>query len=419
MRGPIARATIRTTAALGLRLVAQAGTLLLVARMLGPETFGALTGVAALSVILGTLATFGTHLVLLGEVSKDPTRRTQILTYALPTTLVCGTALSLAYVLLCTTVLQSAGIPLPLLGMLAVAEILIQPLFALPAAEQQALGRIARSQLLMALPLMFRFGVAATVFLLAPADPLQAYVSGYLAASILAFVIATRAMPTRWPRWKEWRLPRKAQLQIAAGYAALNITAVGPAELDKTLATKLLPLEAAGHYSASARVIGAAMVPVSAMMLSALPRLFREGRSEPERTRRLLYLVLAVATIYSAMLAGLLWITAPAVAMLFGAHYSSLAEFLRWLCFAIPGMALRLSAGSVLMALSRPWMRVAFETAGLAILTLAALILNQRLGASSMAAALTLSEWTMALVGWAMVRSSVTNPSRASRLPRA
>ena len=50
MTGPIARGTLRTTFVPGLRLPVQAGTLLLVARMLGPQQFGAFAGVAALMV---------------------------------------------------------------------------------------------------------------------------------------------------------------------------------------------------------------------------------------------------------------------------------------------------------------------------------------------------------------------------------
>lgn len=83
-RGPIARATIQTSFVLGLRLLVQAGTLLLVARMLEPFEFGAFAGIVALAVLLGTFSTFGTHLVLLGEMSKDPYQREHILSYASP-----------------------------------------------------------------------------------------------------------------------------------------------------------------------------------------------------------------------------------------------------------------------------------------------------------------------------------------------
>ena len=53
LSGPIAQSTLKTTAVLGVRLFVQAGTLLIVARMLGPEQFGVFVGVAALAVMLG------------------------------------------------------------------------------------------------------------------------------------------------------------------------------------------------------------------------------------------------------------------------------------------------------------------------------------------------------------------------------
>ncbi|QJX02113.1 oligosaccharide flippase family protein [Alcanivorax sp. IO_7] len=66
-KGPIALGTIRTSLVLGLRLIIQAGTLLLVTRILGPEKFGAFAGVVALAVLLGTLSTFGANIIFLDK----------------------------------------------------------------------------------------------------------------------------------------------------------------------------------------------------------------------------------------------------------------------------------------------------------------------------------------------------------------
>lgn len=402
-QGPIAKGTVRTTFVLGLRLVVQAGTLLLVARMLGPQQFGAFAGIAALAVILGTLATFGTHLVLLGEVSKAPPRREQVLRYAVPLTLLVGGALLAIYLLIATFALREVGVLLFVLVAIGITETLLQPLFGLPAAEHLALGRIARSQLLTTLPLALRLAAAASVFVLAPADPLTAYAYGYLAASLIALGFATVTMPAPWPRVANWRLPNLTELRNTAGYAAINITATSPSELDKTLATKLLPLDAAGLYAAGARVIGAATLPVIAMMLSALPRLFREGHAQPRRTAHLLRWIFAAALAYSVALAVVLWLIAPVFVFLFGPKYHGIEHTIHWLTLAVPGMALRFAAGAVLMALGRPWMRVGFEVAGLVVLVVAAVVLMP-LGEPGMPLALACSEWVMALLGWTLVR---------------
>ena len=404
MKGPIARGTVRTTVVLGLRLLVQGGTLLLVARMLGPHQFGAFAGVAALAVTLGTLATCGTHLVLLGEVSKEPARREQVLPYALPTTLACGGVLLIVYLLICTLALRESGVALPLLFAIGVTEMWLQPLFGLPASEHLALGRIARSQMLQTLPLALRLAAAASVFVLRPADPLAAYGYGYLIASVLALGIATLTMPSPWPAPSRWRLPKTAELRETMGYAALNITATSPTELDKTLAVKLLPLSVAGVYAVGTRVIGATTLPVIAMMLSALPRLFREGQDQPRRTAHLLRWIFGAALTYSLVLAVGLWFIASVFDWIFGTKYQGLDHTVHWLCLAVPGMALRMAAGNVLMALGRPWIRVGFEVGGLVVLVIAAALLTTRLGAAGMPLALACSEWGMASIGWAYVR---------------
>jgi O-antigen/teichoic acid export membrane protein len=406
MRGPIARATLRTSAVLGVRLFVQAGTLLLVARMLGPHDFGAFAGVAALAVMLGTLSTFGTHIVLLAEVSRDPQRRAGVLPFALSTTLICGSLLFALYLLLATTLLGAAGIGTSVLVALGLAELILQPLLNLPGAEHQGHGRIATSQLLITLPLALRLLAAATVWLLHPVDPLRDYAFGYLGASALALLVATLSLRHPWPALRDWRLPRLAELRHAAGYAVLNLTATGPAELDKTLALKLLPLAAAGVYAAGARVIGALTLPVIAMMLAALPRLFREGQVDRTRSNRLLRWVFAATLGYSLLLAAALWIAAPLFDLLFGPRYHGLGDTIRWLTLAVPGMALRIAAGGALMALGKPWMRVGFELGGLVVLTAAAFVLAPRLALSGIPLALACSEWTMALLGWLLISAS-------------
>lgn len=403
MKGPIARGTIRTTFVLGLRLLVQAGTLLLVARLLGPRDFGAFAGVAALAVLLGTLSAFGTNLVLLGEVSKDPARRDIVLPYAVPATLLCGGALLAIYLAICLLVLREASVGLDVLLAIGITEMWLQPLFGLPAAEHLALGRTARSQLLVTLPLALRLLAAAAVFLLRPADPLMAYGFGYFVASLLALGFATATMPAPWPKVACWRLPRRAEWREAAGYGVLNLTATTPAELDKTLATKLLPLGTAGVYAAGARVIGAATLPVIAMMLSALPRLFRDEHDQPQRTARLLRWIFGAALAYSIALAVVLWFITPVFVWLFGPKYHGIEHMIHWLYLAVPGMALRMAAGSVLMALAKPWMRVGFEVAGLVVLVITSVILTAHFGATGMPLALACSEWGMAAMGLALI----------------
>jgi O-antigen/teichoic acid export membrane protein len=173
--------------------------------------------------------------------------------------------------------------------------------------------------------------------------------------------------------------------------------------LDKTLAVKLLPLGAAGVYAAAARVIGAITLPVTAMTLSSLPRLFREGNENPDRTTNLLRRMFATAAAYSIVLAGVVWVLAPVFEWVFGSQYHDFTRVIRWLCVAVPGMALRLTAGNVLMALGKPWMRVAFEATGLLILVTTSTLMAPQFVTVGMPVALACAEWGMAAGGIALV----------------
>lgn len=406
MKGPIARATYRTSVVLAMRLAVQAAALVLIARVLGPSGFGAFAGLAALALMLGMLGTFGTHYVLLAEVSRAPARRDAVLGYAVPTTLICGLFLLIVYLLACRLLLPETGVSVAVPIALGTAEAIVQPLLGLIVAEHMALGRTARSQLLQTLPLALRLGVAAAVLLLKASDPLLIFSIGYLASSIAGLAIGVATVPRPWPNPRTWRFPRPSELTAAAGYAAVNISATGPAELDKTLATRLLSLHASGLYAAGARVIGATTLPVIAMMLSALPRMFREGGDPTSNPRRLLLWIFGATIVYGFSLAACLWLLAPQIGALFGSHYTGLAEVIGWLCPIVPAMALRLAAGNVLMAMGKPWMRVAFEITGLLVLTGASLLVVPRLGMPGMALALACSEWTMAIIGLALVRAT-------------
>lgn len=399
--GPIARQTLRTSVVLALRLTVQAGTLLVVARMLGPHLFGLFAGVSALALMLGTLSTFGTHITLMGAVARSPTTRNEALRTAIPTTLLCGIVLLAIYWVIVLLFLNPSSDAYQAVFLIGISEISLQPLLSLAVNEQVGLGQAARSQMLATLPLGLRLSAAAITWYLEPVSPLNIYSWGYLAATAIA--VTTNLVINPWPRPSTWQQPTIGQARHTVGYAVLNFTANSPGELDKTLALRLLPQAAAGIYSAGARIIGALALPIMAMMLSTLPRLFRHDINAADHTRKLLIAVYATSLGYGLLLSSILWIFAPVFDELFGETYKGLAECVRWLCFAIPGMSLRIATGSVLMAFGKPWMRIGFEVLGLIILAGAALTLTTSVGMIGMPIALACSEWAMGLVGGPLV----------------
>lgn len=398
MIGHIARNTAHTALVLALRLVIQAGNLLAVTRLLGPEGFGTFAGVAALAVMLGALSSCGSHLVLLREMSQDPVRSGTVLPFALGATAVGGSLLLAAFLLVAHLLLAATPIGIPVLAAIGVAELWLQPLLVISSIDRQARGRIAQSQLMLTLPLVLRLLCAWLIWVCSLAQPLEAYAIAYIGSSIISLLIGIRGLSARWPSPWHWRLPTRGEWTDASGFAALNITAMGPTELDKTLSLRLLPLLSAGIYAASARVVGALVLPVMALMLATLPELFRSAGNI--REKKLLRAILASASIYGLLAAGFLWPAARPLEWLFGAPYAGMASILKWLTLAVPGMALRIAAGNALMAGSRPWLRAGTEILGLVVLIAAANLLAPANHQAGMPVALACSEWSMAIAGW-------------------
>lgn len=398
--GPIAKNTLRTSMVFGIRLLLQAGTLVVLARVLGPEGLGAYVSLGALAVVLGTLASFGTHLVLLRNISRDSNSRERSLRLALGTSALCGTILLVVYILLGTYWLRLAEASFWVIACLGVSELLLQPILVIAAMERQGRGKIVNSQLLLNLPLALRLVAALLVSWLGSTDLLFMFAIGHLMAVSGAVALATTMAPAQWPPPWQWRTPTSAEWREASGYAFTNVSASGVAELDKMLAGKLLTASAAGVYVAASRTISALTLPVLAMIVSAMPRLFRETSSSG---RRLHGWLIACSAVYGVTAGIGIWLLSPWLPLLFGNSYASMDDVVRWLAWAVPAICLRAAASNVLTTIDRPWTRALLEITGWLIIGILAWQFAPLLGGQGLAFALILSEWLLASSAWAMV----------------
>lgn len=415
MRGPIARSTIRTGLVLGMRLVIQVGTLLIVARLLGTQTFGAFAAICALAVLIGALSPCGTHLMLLRDLSQNQARRDASLCYALGTSFASGSVLLSAYMAICAFWFSDLGIPLWVPLCVGIAEILIQPFILITASEQQAGQRVARSQMLVILPLLLRLLAAVAAWLAVEhQNALSTYALGYLVASVLALAVCVAVLPRSWPHPRNWRLLRGPEWKEGSGFGLLGLSSRGPSELDKVLAAQILPLNLAGAYTLAARVVGAATLPVSAMMLSALPRLFK-GPAEPGSSR-LKWTIFIASAGYGVIAGGALWLISPWTHLLLGEGYGPAEQMLGMLSFAAPALCLRVAASNTLMSTHGPWKRIMVEVAGIATLLTVLVVAASHAPIAALPLAYVISEWLMAVLAWALAaRSSHVNRSMAAR----
>lgn len=375
LRGPIALGAIRTSSVLGLRLVLQAGTLLLLASTLGADGFGLYAGLGAMAVLLGSMANFGTHLTLLRDVSRASLDADVALRVALGTTAFCGPILLIVYIILSLVLFPIPNDAYWVVVLFGCAEVVFQPFLVVAAMERHGRGLVARSQILLIYPLLLRLLVILAVAWSAPQNPLLWYALGHLVTVMLVLGFVVQRMPVEWRHPFRWQVARRSHWRGLTGYALMNVSANGVAELDKMLAARLLPIDVAGIYSAASRIVGSLVVPVMGMILSAMPRLFRDGSAS---RIYLQYWLLALAGAYGIMAAVFMTLIAPWVESVLGVAYAGIGELICMLVFAIPAVCVRAAATNVLTTLERPWMRIGLELVGwLVIVVLAFVFENQ------------------------------------------
>jgi O-antigen/teichoic acid export membrane protein len=399
----VLRTSATTSAVLGARLITQAATLILMTRALGPAGYGAFASAAAIAVMLGILPGAGAGYVLLSRIERDDASPRDVWSYSWPIIGLAGVLLTPVFIVLARVAAGDARLSPALLALMAMSELLATPFIVTLSFVMQARGRVTLSQVIQWLPLALRIAAVAIALGFPATDRLAVYLVLQLAGSLACAWLAWRvARPLGNLAWRP-RRARGDELRQGASYALMNLVALNPAELDKVITLRVLGAHDAGIYAATARIVGAMVTPVTALLLSVQTRLF--GRSaEGMHDRHRMVVQVAVAALGWGLLSmGLLEAASPWLPWLFGADYVAVAQVMRWLALAAPLIALRISAGTILVSLGRPFHRIAFEIGGIAVLCVAMASLATRYGSTGAAAALIVAEATMGLIGWVMI----------------
>lgn len=402
MNGKLARNSLQTSMLLALRVATQASVLILLGRLLGPATYGNFVAVASLAVMLGLLPNLGAGFVMMARNAREEGGVAKVWRYAWPSSLLLGLLLLAAFLGLARFVTR-APLPTPVLLCIGTAELMLTPFTMLLSFALQAIERVPRSQFVQWMPLGLRVVAALICFDVAFEHRLYAFVTLQLIAS--AFGVLLGYWATLSHVTLDWRprLATRDELRQGASYAAMHLVAANPSELDKVVAARAIGSHDAGIYAATARIMSATVMPVTAMLLASQPRLFRHAHESTLRGDRLVRLIAALAFAWGTVSGLGLALASPWLPWLFGDSFDSMARLMPWLAGAAPFLALRLSAGTVLVTQGRPSQRVAFEIVGVAILVVGMIVLAPIMGMRGIALALVFAELGMASLGWWMV----------------
>jgi O-antigen/teichoic acid export membrane protein len=412
VKGKLARSSLQTSVLLSLRILTQATVLVLLTRLLGPRLYGSFAAVASLAVVLGLLPNLGAGFVMLARITRDDAGTADVWRYAWPMTVLLGLLLLLVYIVAAGCITRPS-LSIYILLSLGMSELLLTPFTMLLSFALQASDRVPLSQAVQWLPLGLRILAALPCFWFADAQRLSAYATLQLVASMLGaglgLWITHRYVKLDWRP----RCPTRQELREGASYAAMNLVAANPSELDKIIAVRAVGTHDAGVYAATSRVMASAVTPVLAMLLASQPRLFRHSHEPTREGHRLIYLILTLALAWGTVSGVMLTLCSPLLPWLFGESFAGTAKLMPWLAAVAPILSLRLAAGTILVARGRPGERIGFELCGVLTLIVSMLVLTPHFGIRGLAMALVIAELSMTMIGWWLVRQHMVLSAKA------
>jgi len=188
-----------------------------------------------------------------------------------------------------------------------------------------------------------------------------------------------------------------------------SVATTGGAELDKTVLLRLAGGAVAGHYAAAYRIVSAAMIPVSSMILAIAPRMFRGDYAT--RTRLPTSALLATL-IYATGAAGLIWLLAPLTYYLLGDAFRDSEHILRWLSIIVLTGCLRQVISASLTTADKQWTRNMIEFASMVLVLGLLLTTVPAMGAKGAVLAVVMGDLLAITVGYLSLRPS---PARSDR----
>jgi len=399
----IFKTTIQTSLIFFFRLVAQAFTIFIIAKLLGANEFSIYAAITAIALLLGIAANFGFNNLVIFELGNSKISKKELLSYAIPTILILGFFLQIIFYLLASSIGKNNITLIPLI-VVGLTEILIIPLINLNSAIIYSESKIILSQVVGTLPVFFRLVVSITIYFSAEKITANELLHTHIFIGLPCLILLTIFTLKENLHTCRYKLISSNQLVNCLKYSMINFFSVALGEADKPLTSLTLSATESGVYAVSTRIIGAVTLPVNALIVSTLNHLFKNKKIMESTS----YLILITTLIYSIFSTGLVGLLSNFITPFFGESYYGLNTSLTAISIAIPAICLRISAGSILLARNMINQRMLVEFVGLIMVIILMLLINNKYHISGAIYSLAISEWFMAIVCWSLLAKKTT-----------
>ncbi len=323
------RNVIWTIIGLGIRTVIQAIFFIVVARALGPDNYGLFTGVRGLVLATIPFAGWGSGIILIKHVSRDPERFPVYWGTAITVTFIFGLILcALLYI-------SGCYIFSPSIAFMVVIPVALGDLWGLRYAELsaqafQAFQHLSKtSRIYVALSISRLLG--ALIFWGFPHKTIENWSLLYMGSGLFIGILSV-AIVSRELGWGQLGFSGMRNEWRNGFYFCISTAASGIYnDIDKTFLTKLSGNNIAGMYAAAYRILDAVYIPVQAIVASSFPRFFKSGASGLKHSFYYAKKLLP----WTILISGLAWILllwiSQYIPIILGSEYSLVPRIVIWL----------------------------------------------------------------------------------------
>ena len=314
---------------MSLRLIIQAAYFVLLARSLGPDSYGAFVAVVAMAGVLAPFSGMGTPNLFIKNVRSDKREPAICWGNGILLTVVSGTSFSalvvgLSYLFHLKT------------GPFVVIVVCISDLVFMKVAELAQFGfaasnRMKQSSIQSVVISLLRLSGISALLGVVPQVTLHRWVQVYVLTGVLGMIYAVWKGSQLWG-WPSVDLPALRE-DVAEGvfFSIGSSAATVYNDIDKIMLSKLSDLASTGVYAAAYRVIDVSLTPVRSLVSAAYPQFFQKGVGGMRATYPYALSLIAKASAYGFLTFAGLWIFAPVLPYILGPKYDAVVPALRWL----------------------------------------------------------------------------------------
>jgi O-antigen/teichoic acid export membrane protein len=337
---PIIRTYFASTGTLMISLAAQFSTFILLARGLGPENFGKLMIITAVTSIGATVCGAGSADAMVRLVARDRSAYSSMLGHGLllivPTGLLL-TVISASLLFFLVRVTASPGSNYAILLIFSLTNILLFYLASYAEQIYMAFQDFLRANIANIVFSLIRLLSAILAFVVFHTSSLTDWAFWTLAAHLLtvtsyAFVLRSAGKPV----WKiDWQ-----QIALGIHFCIPNVLEAVRTNVDRIVLGLFILPASLGSYAAATRMVQVSQVIVHALNRVMYPKFAQHKSDGLAAMRSLAIRYVIIVTLMALVTSAIVFLIAPWLPLIVGKAYYELPFDLRVLCWLIVPLAI-------------------------------------------------------------------------------